>query len=259
MKIDKIKKTKSGKYNLVLDNNEKITTYDDVILKNNLLYNKEINSDELLKIMNDTNYYDVYNKTIKYISLKMRSFKEIKIYLSKFNLEEKVLKEIIINLERIGLINDQLFVKSFIHDRMYLSNDGPLKIKEELYNHDIDENIILIEISKIEDSFIKDKVSKLIDKKIKHNHKKADYVLRQKIMFELINLGYEKDLISELLDNIDINDDDILNKEYEKIYKNLSKKYSGILLNKKIKEKLYQKGFDINAINNFINEKNSTY
>ena len=34
---EKIKKTKSGKYILELDNNEKITTYDEVILNNNLL------------------------------------------------------------------------------------------------------------------------------------------------------------------------------------------------------------------------------
>ena len=50
MKIEKIKKTKSGKYILELDNNEKITTYDEVILNNNLLFNKEIDCNLFNKI-----------------------------------------------------------------------------------------------------------------------------------------------------------------------------------------------------------------
>ena len=37
MKVEEIKKTKSGKYKVTIDGKE-ITTYDDVILKNKILY-----------------------------------------------------------------------------------------------------------------------------------------------------------------------------------------------------------------------------
>ncbi|MCI9585330.1 MAG: hypothetical protein HFH45_01685, partial [Bacilli bacterium] len=53
MKIEKIKKTGS-KYKITLDNGEVINTYDDVILENNLLYDKNIDSDLFNKINNDT-------------------------------------------------------------------------------------------------------------------------------------------------------------------------------------------------------------
>ena len=96
LKISKIKKTSSGKYNLILENNEKITTYDDVILKNNLLYNKELNSEELNKVNTDTRYYDIYNKCIKLISTRYRSEKEIIDYLNKNNIDDEK-KSIIIS------------------------------------------------------------------------------------------------------------------------------------------------------------------
>ena len=38
-------------------------------------------------------------------------------------------------------------------------------------------------------------------------------------------------------------DEDIKNKEYEKIYKKLSRKYSGYELEQMIKKKMYEKGF----------------
>ena len=64
MKIQKWEKLKSGKYKVLLENGEKFITYDDVILKNNLLFHKEIDCNTMIKINNDTLYYDIYNKTI---------------------------------------------------------------------------------------------------------------------------------------------------------------------------------------------------
>jgi regulatory protein len=257
MKIEKIKKTKSGKYNLILDNKDNIVTYDDVILKNNLLYSQDINHKLLEQVMKDTNYFDIYNKTIKYISIKMRSEKEIETFLSKYNLDLTTINKIIKDLKAIGFINDNSFVKAYINDRIYLSNSGPLKIKQELKEHDINDDLIEEVLSLIDKTVVEDKLNKLISKKINANHKYSNYMLKQKLIMELVNLGYEKDLIILLIDQNLISGNDILENTYEKIYSDLSRKYEGNILYKKVKEKLYQKGFDINEINELINKKNS--
>ena len=41
MKIDKIQKTRSGKYNIYVGD-RKITTYDDVLINTGILYKKEM-------------------------------------------------------------------------------------------------------------------------------------------------------------------------------------------------------------------------
>ena len=76
MKVEKIKKT-GNKYKIVFSDNSVLKTYDDVIINNGLLYNHEIDSDTLNKLNIDTNYYDIYYKTINYITRKLRSEKEI--------------------------------------------------------------------------------------------------------------------------------------------------------------------------------------
>ena len=64
MKIEKIQKLKNNKYKIKLDSGDIINTYDDVILNNSLLFNKEIDLELLNKINNETLYYDCYNKRI---------------------------------------------------------------------------------------------------------------------------------------------------------------------------------------------------
>lgn len=255
MKVEKIKKLKNGKYKIELDDDCKITTYDDVILKHNLLFNKEINADELNELIKDNEYYDIYNKCIKYISKKLRSEKEIKEYLNKFEIERNTQNKIIRNLKNINMINDKNFTKAYISDHIYLSNDGLDKIKSDLISHNIDITLIDEEISKIDKSIIKEKLAKLIVKKIKSNHKNSNYMMRQKIYHDMVNLGYSSEMFNECYDLLEVDDNDNLNKEFDNLYKKLSIKESNDNLYFKIRQKLYQKGYHLSDIDKLIQEK----
>lgn len=248
MKIEKIKKV-GNKYKIIFDDETTLKTYDDVIIENGLLYNQNIESDVLNKLNIDTSYYDIYYKTVNYITRKLRSEKEVKEFIEKNNVNEKDKLEVIKKLKNIGMINDINFVKAYISDHIYLSNDGPYKIRKSLLEHEIDENIIDEGLENIDDNIIKEKLNKLIVKKIS-NSKYSGYVLRQKINTDFINLGYSKEMINEIFDNLNVNKTDLLKKEYDKLFKKLSTKYSGKELENKIKSKLYQKGFTIDEINN---------
>jgi len=213
------------------------------------LYNKNIESDALNELNKETSYYDIYYKAVNYITKKLRSEKEIKEYLEKNNATEEDKKNVIKKLKEVGLLNDYQFVKAYISDRIHLSNDGPDKIKKELLSHDISYDVVEEEIEKIDKNLVMEKLTKLINKKIT-NTKYSGYVLRQKINNDFINLGYGKDMINEIFDNMEINKTSLLKKEYDKLYKKLSLKYSGKELENKIKSKLYQKGFTMDEINN---------
>ena len=239
MKIEKIKKN-GKKYIIILDNGLEIKTFDDVIINNGLLYNKIIDDDLLDKINKENDYYNIYYKVVNYISKKIRSEKEIIDFLDKNNILDK--NKIINKLKSINLINDLNFAKAYISDRINLSNDGIYKIKNDLLKHNIDLGTIDNELSKIDDEIINKKIEKLINKKIK-NSKYTGFKLKYKVVNELINLGYDKSKISEIYDNLDIKNDDLIIKEYNKLYNQLSKKYQGKELEYKINVKLYNKGF----------------
>ena len=64
-----------------------------------------------------------------------------------------------------------------------------------------------------------------------------------KIINDLLKLGYSRDIIVEIVDKREFSvSKDLIKKEYDKLYRKYSKKYSGSELEYKIKQKLYQKG-----------------
>lgn len=247
MKISKISKT-GTKYKITLEDNSVIKTYDDVIINNGLLYHKEVSLDDLNKINNDTNYYDIYYKTVNYITKKLRSEKEIIEFIDKNNVTKKDKEKVIKKLKEINLINDENYVKAYVSDRINLSSDGPFKIKEDLLKHNILEDVIDNAINKLDEDLLTEKLTKLINKKML-NPKYTGYRLKQKIVSELSLLGYNRDLIISIYENKEIDNSDLLKKEYNKLYKKLSLKYKGYELESKIKTKLYQKGFTMEEIN----------
>ncbi|HHU54687.1 MAG TPA: hypothetical protein GXZ63_02595 [Mollicutes bacterium] len=253
MRIDKIKKMKNGKYKLLIDGDNDIVTYDEVILKNNLLNNSEIDEELLLKLNADTDYYSVYNKTINYIKRRLRSEKEIILYLEKNKVNKKEKNKIISELKSHGLVNDYTFAKAYIADKMNLSSSGPNKIKKELYKHNIEESVIEELIDKLDDSDIYEKLSRLINKKILANNKYSKYQLKSKILNNFITLGYSVDMINDIFDEHFVEDNNIIKKEYEKTYQKLKRKYQGDELYFKIRQNLYQRGFQSDEINEIIN------
>lgn len=250
MKIEKIKKT-GKKYKIVLDNDLTFTTYDDVLINNGLLYNKEIDQSLLNEIVLETSFYDIYYKCVNYITKKLRSEKEISEYIDSYNVLDTDKSKTILKLKSIGLINDTNYAKAYISDKINLSSDGPIKIKNELLKHNIDSNIIDEIISNIDPNINLEKIKKLIIKKTK-NSKYTGYTLKQKVVNDLINLGYDKSDVLNIYDNLDIKDSSQIDIDYDKFYKKYSLKYTGYELNKKIKSKLYQKGYSMDMINDIV-------
>ena len=253
MLLNKIIKMKNNKYKIILDN-ENIITYDNVILENDLLYKKSIDNKLYKKIITDTKYFDIYNNTVKYILKRIRSEKEINKYLDKYELSDIDKNKILNKLKSINLINDDQYCKSYISDKLHLSNYGINKIRKELINNGISNDIIDSNLNNIDKEENVEKLEKIILKKLNANKKYSSYYIKQKILNDMINLGYDREDIIRIIDKNSFDDIDILNSEFNKLYNKLSKKYSGFELKNKLKKSLISKGFSLEDINDLINE-----
>lgn len=245
MHIEKYTKTKNGQYKLNLDDGTNVSLHEDLILKYNLLITKAVTKEQLDKLLEENMSYIAYSLCLDYLKTKMRSKKELKEYLLNKEVKENLIDNAINILSNQGYLNDEVYCKAFINDRINLSNDGPYKIKENLIKLGISEDLVNKNITVFDNELELKKIRKLIEKQVKNNHNKSEYVLKRKIVDNLTNLGYTKSLVIKEIENVKICDTDIMKKEYQKIYDKLSKKYSGKELEYKIKQKMYQKGFNI--------------
>ena len=124
------------------------------------------------------------------------------------------------------------------------------RIKEDLISNNISIDIVLDEIEKVEDYDEVSRLNNIVKKRINSNHKYSNYILKNKIINEMISLGYIYDDIIIALDSL-MNTNDEYNKlikEYNKLYFKYSKKYSEYELERIIKNKLYTKGFKYDDI-----------
>lgn len=244
MKILKYKKLKSDKYQVELDNNRKLELYEDTILNYDLLLKKEIEEEQLDGILKYNDKFDAYYYALKYLNVRARSKKEIKDYLKKKDYDENTIYETISKLESQGYLNDLNFAKMFLTNKLITTSNGPLKIRRELLQHELSNEDINIVLEDYTDEIQIDKIRKQISRIIKSNRNKGNIYLKRKLYNELNNEGFKPSLIETELNNIELDDDsDLAKKEYDKLYKKLSRKYSGQELEFKINQKLYQKGF----------------
>lgn len=254
MHINSIKKQKNGFYKIVGE--KTISLADEVIINYNILYKKELDDDLIAQLIEENYKYDILHKTIKYVSTKMRSKKEINKYLAKYELNENDKKFILNKLTNLNLINDNSYAAAYVYDRFNLYHDGPNKIKKDLLANRISEDIIDDELAKITNEDIYVKLSKMIIKKISHNTKYAKGEFKRKIEQEFVGLGYDLAMIDEIFDDnfISLNEAELIEKEYYKIYHKYVNKYDPKKLITVIKQKLYQKGFNVDDINNVVNK-----
>lgn len=242
MKILKYKKLSENKYKIFLEDGSNITLHENIIIKYNLLIKKEISNEDMKLIIIDNNSYMVYDMALKYINIRMRCEGEIVKYLEKKGIDKKLIDDTIKKLKEQNFINERLYIRSYIADKVHLNSYGPNKIKTELLALKLDKSTIEEELSNYPKEDINDNLEKLIDKRIRSNRSYGESILRKKILNDLINRGYDKSDIIRVLNTKDLSSDDLYDKEYQKLYNKYQKKYSGDRLEYFIKQKLYQKG-----------------
>ena len=203
MEIIKNEKKGNNNYQIYLSNGEKVLINEDVIIKHKLLYKKEIDEFLLSEIIADSKNYDIYNKCVKYISVRMRSIDEIKEFMQRKDVSNDVIEETIKKLQARKLLDDDAFTKAYINDKIKFSSLGPYRIAADLKKQHIDDAVIYKYLNEIPDELINDKINKQITKLIKSNHKKTN--LKAKIYNNLINAGYDASMVIEIINNYDIN------------------------------------------------------
>ena len=252
MEINKFKKDKGNTYKVYFDDGNIISLYDDVIVKYNLLCDKIMDNSKFNEITNYNDFLDGYYKSIKYINKKLRTELEIEKYLTKLEIKKTDINKIIKLLYKDGYLNREIYYKAYINDKYNLSNDGPYKIKKDLEKLGYNDEEFVDYLCSLD---WKNKLNNIIDKRIKINHKLSNNMLKNKLVNDLLKLGYDKNSILEISDkNILDSDINILKKELSKIKNKYINKYSGNELEFKIISYLYKKGFQIEDIKRCVDE-----
>jgi|SRR3990167_8073039 len=158
----------------------------------------------------DSNLFNkYYNLTLRFLSFRPRSKKEIKEYLSRKKVDEEVVNKIIQKLEEFNFLNDEEFAKWLIEQRTKFKPRSLRLIKLELKQKGISLDIIEDQIlsiwqaqdknEKIDDLEI---AKRVIEPKIHKYKNLPKHEIYRKLGSFLARRGFSYDIIKQSIDEI---------------------------------------------------------
>ena len=240
--------------------NKKINKYyvTDEVFMEYALRKKEKISDKLYSIIQKENDFIVnYQKSIRYISYKDRTIKEMYDYLTKnTDLDIANINNIIEKLELKGYLNDEKYAINYVSSALR-SLKGKKSIIYSLRKLGVDtiyiENAINLDENEDELTY----AIKYANKQLNSNTKSKKYFI-ESLKNKLYSRGYNKEIIEKTINNLnfydlDNNEIELLKDECYKLLKKNSK-LKGTKLRNHVFRSLINKGFDYKDIYIVMNE-----
>ncbi len=260
--ITKIARQKNNpeRYNIYLNEEYAFPVDEAILLQFGLTKGKVLDEFEIQEIAYEDEIRKAFNKGLNFLSYQMRSEHEVKKKLLTLEFGEAVALEAIQKLKSYGFINDENYSKALLDTKKATMKKGPRAIRQDLIKKGIDKNLqdeVLATYS-LEEQI---KLALQLAEKIVHSEKrKTPAQVKAKIQDYLLRKGYAFPIVEEVLNQIELEQDEdnwqpLLEAQGEKVWKKYVSKYTGYELKMKVKQTLYQKGFPIEVIDRFIEEK----
>ncbi|MGC6769165.1 recombination regulator RecX [Enterococcus sp. LJL51] len=258
-KIIKITREKSQFYLVWLSSGEKLRVSEDTLVRYRLLKDQEISPEQIEEIKNAGSYDVGLQLSLHYLSYQLRTKKEIRDYLKDKEIPQRDREKIIHQLQEMQLLDDYVYSESYVRTIMKTSDKGPKQVEQQLKKKGVEEEAILHGLSVYTEVEQRTIASKAAEKSMRRYRDKSFKDAVQKTKLHLIQKGFSKDIIEQVMTELAFEKDEEqeaeqLQKQGDKLWekhRNLEPRKRSL----KLKQALYQRGFDFDLIAQFVSEK----
>lgn len=246
-----VKIIKKLKYQIeILYNDEFYKIEREVAYKYNIKEGTSFSIEEFSKILLDNDYY-YFDRFSKNKLKKMLTEHELRELLIKEGANQSLINQLIETYKDFKYLDDLNYIKTYIELRS--SREGPKLIKTKLIRKGLDSSSIDDLLTNLDEEENIYNLSQTIIKTSKNLNKQQ---IKQKVIRSLLTKGYNYNLVNEvvneLLTDLVINEEDLINKELTKELKRYKGKLEGYELKQTIKQKLYNKGYNLTLIDKVL-------
>lgn len=251
------------RFNIYLDDGQgekyAFSVDQDILIKYNLQKGKEIDELDIQELQYGDLSKKAYNKALEFLSYRMRSIKEVAEHLTKKEFTDTIIQDVIYKLKEYNYVDDLEFATAYVRTQKQTNGKGPSVLKRELIGKGINPDLIEQALLEYKDDDQLQEATRHAEKLLKKNNKISTVQLKQKIEQHLIRKGFPYDIISKVLDEVQYEQDE--SEEWTALVKHAEKaqrKYQNedpYQYKVKMKQFLYRKGFSIELIEKFLEER----
>ena len=240
-----------------LDNDDKCYITEDTIVRFMLSRDKVISQEELKEIQDFAKFSYGKNLALYHLSFKARTEKEVSEYLKKYDIDAKIVSQVIANLKEDKWINDSQYAYTIINANQLSGDKGPYVLTQKLAQKGISKSTIEEILKEFDFSEVAQRVANKLLKK--YEGKLPARTLQDKIIQNLTNKGFSYSDAKVAFDDLDSQVDqettqELIFKELDKQYAKYSRKYEGYELKQRLTQVLVRKGYDFSDIASALRE-----
>jgi regulatory protein len=144
MKVTAIKQQARdvSRYSVFVDNKYSFSLSESALLNSKLVSGQELDDLGLDRFMQLSTDDKLYNQALHYVAARSKTEGEIRDYLRRKNASDELADETIDRLSRIGLIDDEAYVRSYINSRQNLKPTSKRKLIADLSKKHIKRSLI---------------------------------------------------------------------------------------------------------------------
>ena len=256
MKITKLEK-KKRLYLLELDNDQKLYITEDTIVKFFLSKDKEITEEELKKIKEFAQYSYGKNLALYHLSFKARTTKEVRDYLTKYEIDSIIIDKVIQHLTEEKWLDDRQYARNLIEANLLNGDKGPVLLQQKIQQKGIPKSIIQEILADYDFTEVINRTAIKLQKK--YQGKYPLKAIETKIIQGLNAKGFTYSQAKIAFQNLEVETDEettneLILKDIEKQYRKYSKKYEGYELQQRLTQSLARKGYDYTDVKSAIRE-----
>ena len=197
-----IGKRNKERVNIYIDDEFAFSLSAEIVYKENLAPKQVIDVEKLTRLAIEDEFMKCKSSALKIVERSYKTEKEIFNKLITKEYSKESINRTIEFLREYNLINDRNYVKMYVKDK--LKSQGKNKIKYNLKRKGISDELIIEELSKIDDEDSKNGAIILAQKKYNElKRRESDqYKLSQKLYRFLISKGYNYDLASDVMKEV---------------------------------------------------------
>lgn len=256
MKITKLEK-KKRLYLLELDSDQTCYITEDTIVRFMLTKDKEISPQEFAEIQTFAQFSYGKNLALYHLSFKARTEKEVRDYLVKHEIDEKIIPQVIQALKEDNWINDRQYTYAIINSNQLSGDKGSYMLMQKISQKGVAKSIIQEVLQEFDMTEVAERTAEKLLKK--YQGKLPARALQDKIIQNLTSRGFSYSESKTAFDQLDshVKEEtvqELIFKELDKQYRKYSRKYEGYELNQRLTQVLARKGYDFSDIASALRE-----
>jgi len=195
----KQQKRSKGRFSVYVDGQYSFALSDMDLGLSGLRVGQELATQEIEAFKAGDEESKAYNKSIRYLSVRARSVKEVRDYLVRKGVDEGLIGVVVERLERAGLLNDRDFAAAWVTDRQLLRPRSRRRLEQELMVKGVSSENIGAVMGELGQEDELQSLMAVIEKK----RRLAQYQEQDKLIGYLARQGYKYDLIKKALEGLD--------------------------------------------------------